>query len=78
MKPDDRPGCPGQCVVLRSSNHVFIWKNATANVPRVPVGKVGPGALGIIIMSTCKGSSLVLWSNPLIVGWIYDGFLLPL
>jgi hypothetical protein len=74
---------PGDIVLLRGNQARDVW--AVPNSPNVTpeklqrAGVVMPGSLGLVISSAHRDQhrfyTYVLWSMPMIMGWIEDGFL---
>jgi len=76
FRRDPRP-VPGDMVLLRGNQPRDVWADPTSKPPHRS-GVIVPGALGIVVSAShesAKFYTYVLWSCPMVMGWIEDGFL---
>lgn len=73
-KPNDVRGLPGDIVLIRGGQPIDIWQTPGV-MPNARVGVVMPTMTGFIIAVHERAWTYVLWSMPLIIGWVPDGML---
>ena len=81
MIVEDVRGVPGDIVLTRGPSPINVWDVHRSGGGRGVIGVVNPGAMGIIICVYSKeatpdanpGFTYVLWSNPILLGWVPDG-----
>ena len=76
----DRRGLPGELVMLRLSfGTADVLDKPTDlagdNRATTVTGQVHSKSLGMIVSVDVPGWTYVAWSNPVALGWIYDGVL---
>lgn len=73
----DVRGKPGDLVMLRlTTGSVDVYDSpspAPDGAPLTVVGHAYPKSLGLILCTAVRGWTLVLWSNPVSLGWTFDG-----
>ena len=70
----DKPGVAGDCVSIRGGQAVSVYRTYEMSSTNANfVGKVGPKAFGLIVSASTQGHTYVLWSDPCVLGWVWDG-----
>lgn len=85
MNKQDRRPRPGDFVMPRGGKPIEVWRHVDPRTngptPVQRAGTVAQDALGLVIGSLMQPKAgmqcwtYVLWSNPTIIGWTYDGML---
>lgn len=65
---------PGDIVLIRGGLSIVVWQEPGLR-PTGHVGEVTSSACGLVISDHVRSWAYVLWSSPLIIGWVPDGFL---
>ena len=68
---DDRPK-PGDIVLTRGTGPVAVFRNPTGGDR---AGTIMPGGLGLVVNVDNPAWTYVMWSMPLVMGWVLDGWL---
>ena len=73
----DSRGVPGDLVLVRGNRDIRVFQEqpVSGNITQrlQPVGIVNKKSIGMIVCLDDMGCTYVLWSNPCLCGWVYDG-----
>jgi len=76
MPTTDKRGVPGDLVSVRGGRPVNVYRTHDMSSTKGNLaGQVGAKAFGMIVSASTQGHTYVLWSDPCLLGWVWDGSL---